>query len=109
MQFPEGMKSRVGSVQSGIAATMKIIYPCMFLNCLSKKAYATIETGIYKSPKWLAFEVVTQAVIGITTQTARENFGVMHTRRCKPAIAPRAKEAHGGRIWERIEGALQFQ
>ena len=109
MQFPEGMISRVGSVQSGIVATMKIIYTCTFLNCLGKEAYVTMETGIYKSPRWLAFEVVTQAVIVITTENARENFGVMHTRRCKPAIAARAKEAHGGRIWERIEGALQFQ
>ena len=109
MQFPEGMVSRVGSVQSGIVATMEIIYTCTFMDGLRKIAYVTLETGIHKSPKWLAFEVVTQAVIGITTKNARENFGVMHTRRCKPAIAPRAKEAHGGRIWERIEGALQFQ
>ena len=61
MQFPEGMISRVGSVQSGIVATMKIIYTCTFMDGLRKIAYVTLETGIHKSPKWLAFEVVTQA------------------------------------------------
>ena len=77
-----------------------IVYTSTFWNCLCKYGCVAIETRVHTSPKSLAFKIVTQIIIRITTKNARESLGLMHTSGCEPSIAPSAKEAHRSGVGE---------
>ena len=109
MQFPERMIGRVGSVQTGKTAGVHIANACSMLCRLCKDGYVAVKARVHKSPEYLAFKIVAQIVICITTKNARENFGLTHTSGGEPPITPSAKEAHGSGFGEGQEGAFQFQ
>ena len=71
-----------------------------------KEWIGAIETRVHTSPKSLAFKIVTQIIICITTKNARESLGLMHLFGCEPSIAPSAKEAHRSGVGEGEEKAF---
>ena len=109
IQSPERMTGRVGSVQTGKIAGFRITNTCSVVWGLCKNGYVAIKARVHKSPEYLAFEIVAQIVICVTTKNARRNFRLMHTSRGEPPITPRAKEAHRTGFGEGLEGAFQFQ
>ena len=88
MQFPERMIGRVGSVQTGKTAGVRIANAFSMLCGLCKDGYVAVKARVHKSPEYLAFEIVAQIVICITTNNARKNFRLMHTSRGEPPITP---------------------
>ena len=93
-QFPEGMIGRAGSVQTGKTAGVHIANACSMLCRLCRDRYVAVKARVHKSPEYLAFKIVAQIVICITTKNARKNSKLMHTFRSEPPITPSAKEAH---------------
>ena len=94
MQFPERMIGRVGSVQTGKTAGVHIANACSMLRRLCKDGYVAVKAKVHKKPKYLAFKIMAQIVICITTENARKNSRLMHMFRSEPPITPSAKEAH---------------
>ena len=68
MQFSEGMVWGVGSVKSWHVCKIYIVYTSTFWNCLCKNGCVAVETRVHTSPKSLAFKIVTQIIICITTK-----------------------------------------
>ena len=101
------MRSRQRKVVIRLQMYMVYTHTSTFWNCLCKNGCVAVETRVHTSPKSLAFKIVTQIIICMTTKNARESLGLMHTPGSEPSMAPSAKEAHGSGVGE--EKAFQFQ
>ena len=76
------------------------MYTCTFRDGLYEYGCVASETRVYTGPKNLAFEIVAQIIICLTTKNTRKGFGLVHTVGGAPAIDPSAKEAHRSGVGE---------
>ena len=76
------------------------MYTGTFRDGLHKYGCVAFETGVYTGPKNLAFEIVAQIIICLTTKNTRKGFGLVHTIAGAPTITPSAKEAHRSGVGE---------